>query len=131
MKVFDWLMKLCKSIDANKTMQADDIMEAVDLILTDYYFLKDTELAYIARMIKLGKYGDFGYRFKIPELFSAIRTYDETERARFLNYGRDENINRTQYEDESSRVSLKSKKLNEIERSKHILARSKHKNENK
>jgi len=74
--------KLCKEVDANKTLSTDDELKfCCRSILEDFPALKLEELRACFDMIRAGKFGKLYERLKTPEILEALRRYEGEVRA--------------------------------------------------
>ena len=77
--------KLCKEVDANKTLSTDEELKfCCRSIIEDYPALKLEELRACFDMIRAGKFGKLYERLKTPEILDAIRRYEGEVRAPIL-----------------------------------------------
>lgn len=81
-----WLMvevgKLCRDIDANKTLQSDEELQfCCRSILEEFPAIKVEEVRLCFDMIRQGKMGKLYERLKTPEIMEALRKYEGDVRA--------------------------------------------------
>lgn len=98
--LFDWIMGLSNVLKPKKQLTADDIKDAIEEISTRYYFIKDTELIFIARWVKQGQAGTFYNQLLTPDILDLIHRYDIGIRADHLHYYRDEKIMIARHDEE-------------------------------
>ena len=69
--------KLCKEVDANKTLATDDELRfCCRSIIEDFPALKLEELRACFDMLRAGKFGKLYERLKTPEILEALRRYE-------------------------------------------------------
>jgi len=74
--------KLCKEVDANKTLSTDEELKfCCRSIIEDFPALKLEELRACFDMIRAGKFGKLYERLKTPEILDALRRYEGEVRA--------------------------------------------------
>ncbi len=61
----------------NKTFSDSEILEATNLLKTQYYFLKWDDLLLFVQQVKLGKYNDIYNRWDMPTFFQMLDRYVE------------------------------------------------------
>jgi len=84
-----WLMaevgKVCRDVDANKTLQTDEeIQFCCRSIFEDHPTIKVEEIRIAFNMIRKGKFGKLYERFKTAEILDALRRYEGEIRSPIL-----------------------------------------------
>ena len=81
--------KLCKDIDANKTLGSDEELQfTCRAILDDFPAVKMEEIRAAFDMIRMGKFGKLYERLKTAEILDALRRYEGEVRADILEQQR-------------------------------------------
>ena len=77
--------RLCKDIDANKTLSTDEQLQfTCRAILDDFPALKMEEVRAAFDMIRTGKFGKLYERLKTAEILDALRRYEGEVRTEIL-----------------------------------------------
>ena len=77
--------KLCKDIDANKTLGSDEELQfTCRAILDDFPAVKMEEIRAAFDMIRMGKFGKLYERLKTAEILDALRRYEGEVRVEIL-----------------------------------------------
>lgn len=79
------VIKMCESINVNNSLTPDQIIDLSEIILSEFYFLSITELAYIFRCAKVGKYGTINsFALNQSDVLRWINTYMEDRISEFV-----------------------------------------------
>jgi uncharacterized protein (DUF433 family) len=77
--------KLCKDIDANKTLGSDEELQfTCRAIIDDFPAIKMEEVRAAFDMIRMGKFGKLYERLKTAEILDALRRYEGEVRTEIL-----------------------------------------------
>lgn len=69
--------KTARAFNITRNIEPGQIIELVDVILHDYYYLKLSEVFYVLKQAKLGKFGKTYERIDEPTILSWFNTYVE------------------------------------------------------
>lgn len=113
-----WLVELNELLNLKNPLSEAQITLCTEQIITDYPFLKLSELSLIFRRIISGEFGELYERISMPKLMSIFRQYDQerTEVAMMENQQAHERFryqeNRTEsYDDDLARMYKKMRKF--------------------
>ena len=77
--------KLCRDIDANKTLTTDEQLQfTCRAILEDHPTIKVEEVRVVFDMIRMGKFGKLFERLKTAEILDSLRRYEGEVRTEIL-----------------------------------------------
>jgi len=62
-------------LNENKTFTDAEILEATNLLKTNFYFLKWDDLRLFVQQVKLGRYNDIYNRWDMPTFFQMLQRY--------------------------------------------------------
>ena len=79
--------KTARAFNITRNIEPGQIIELVDVILHDYYYLKLSEVFFVLKQAKLGKYGKTYERIDEPTILGWFNTYiEERESIAVENY---------------------------------------------
>lgn len=117
------ILKLNEFVNVAKPMTPRQIRETAELILEEYYFLTFTEVLFVIKEGKLGKYGDISYSISGVKILKWFIAYAEERHDTVEKQNLNERLKNEFGGDE--RLSPQQKRKEEQIRIKHIISKAK------